>query len=217
MKLRFFNAILSAALSLTLASGWHLEATEVGEIFMKRHSGNAYDSECDVSLEQLFTLAEATRWTPSSYNDQPWSFIFCHRDHTPEAYQTVLDSLMGKQGEWVKNAPVLVVTLVRGNFAYNGKPNMWAEYDTGAAALSLSLQATELGLMTHQIGGFDAAKIGEGFSIPEGYRPLTVITVGYEAVTEEVPQKPQKPRERFPLEDNFFFGEWQHGLGAIFD
>jgi nitroreductase len=172
----------------------------MSDVIMRRHSGTEFEPT-PVPDDQVQALVQAARWSPSSFNDQAWNFIFCDRFTQPEAHAKVVDSIYGQ--EWVEDAPLLVVAVVRPNFLYNGKENDWAEYDTGAAAMSMSLQATDLGLMAHQIGGFDPEQIQEDFAIPEEFYPLTVIAIGYEAGSAE-----ETPRERRPIAENFFMGEW---------
>lgn len=174
------------------------------EIFIKRHSGTNFESD-PVNDEQVEVLVQAARWSPSSYNDQPWNFIFCDKYKEPENYSKVIDSIYGQ--EWVENAPLLVIVFARKHFLYNGEANLWAEYDTGAAALSMSLAASEIGLMAHQIGGFDPEQILEDFNIPKGFVPLAIIAIGYES---EVIAK--TPRGRRPVGDNFFNGKWGESL-----
>lgn len=179
------------------------DSTLLSDIFIKRHSGTNFESR-PLSRDQIIALIQAARWTPSSYNDQPWNFIFCDRYSHPESYAKVIESIYGQ--EWVENAPLLVISVVRPQFRYNQKENAWAQYDTGAAALSISLQATELGLMSHQIGGFDPEAIQNGFHLPDGYQPLSIIAIGYEAASLEF--KEEELRTRQPYEENFFFGDW---------
>ncbi|WP_231383676.1 nitroreductase family protein [Methylobacter luteus] len=63
-------------------------------------------------------------------------------------------TLSERNRQWAKNAPVLILSIAMDNFNHNGQPNRSAMYDTGAASLSLSLQATALGLSVHQMAGF---------------------------------------------------------------
>ena len=126
---------------------------------------------------------------------------------TPDSYQKVLDSVYGQ--DWVESAPLLVITVARSNFLYNQKANQWAEYDTGAAALSMSLLAADIGLSSHQIGGFDPEKIQEDFNLPEGHTPLSIIAIGYESEEEEYDPE---ARERRAIEENFFLGNWGEPL-----
>lgn len=179
------------------------------EIFLKRHSYKAYDPTLEVNQEQMLALISAAKWAPSSHNDQPWNFIFCDKTRTPEAYLKAFDSLKETQQAWVQDAPLLVVVVARTKELHKGKMNEWAEYDTGAAGISMALQASELGLMAHQIGGFDKAKIKESFQLPENHKPLTIMVIGYEAPGED---SNAKPRTRRPINENFFLGEWNRGI-----
>jgi len=174
----------------------------VSENFLKRHSGKAFDPSREISYDQLLALIQAARWACSSFNDQPWNFIICERSITPEAYQKALSSIIPSQQKWAMNAPMLVVIIARTNFLYNGKFNEWAEYDTGAAAISMALQACDLDLMTHQIGGFDKSKIIQDFELEENFKPLSIMAIGYESEGDSNPE----PRTRRQIGENFFLG-----------
>lgn len=180
----------------------------VSDIFIKRHSGKSYDPERTVSMDCIHAMIEAARWAPSSHNDQPWNFIICERSLTPESYQKVFSSLKPEtQQKWAINAPLLIVVISRSKELYKGKINSWHEFDTGAAAISMALQASDLGLMAHQIGGFNKEIIRNEFQIPEDCHPLTIMVVGYELI-EQTPIE----RERRPIGANFFLGEWGAGI-----
>lgn len=189
---------------ITMLSSSIVEA-KVSDIFMNRHSGKSYDPERQhISDEDIHALMEAARMSPSSHNDQPWNFIFCDKERTPVEYQKAFDSFKNTQKGWVKDAPLIIIVVARYKQVYNGKHNPFAEYDTGAASVSMSLQAADLGLMAHQVGGFDREKIKADFNLPEDHIPLTVILMGYEAPCEEN----SKPKERRPIHENFFLGSW---------
>lgn len=179
----------------------------VSDIFLKRHSSKSYDPTRTVSMEQIYALIEAARWAPSSHNDQPWNYIICERTLTPEAYQKAFSSLKPEtQQKWAANAPLLIVVVSRSLDLYKQKFNRWHEFDTGAATISMALQAADLELMAHQIGGFNDEIIRQEFHLPEDCQALTIMVVGY-----ELPEQNPAPRERRPIGSNFFFGEW--GLG----
>lgn len=182
------------------------ESPRTWEVFLQRHSGKSYQPHTAVSVEQMRVLMEAARWAPSSHNDQPWYFIICDRYLTPEAYLKAFESLKTTQQAWVQNAPLLIVMVARRREIHNGKINYWCEYDCGAAAMSLALQATALGLMVHQIGGFDKEKIIENFVIPDDHKPMTIMVVGYEEAQNPDPSTPLRVRRS--LEETFFLGSW---------
>ena len=103
-------------------------------------------------------------------------------------------------------------------FEQNGQPNRWAQYDTGMAALSLSLEAVAQGLVAHQMGGFDIAKSRTAFAIPDDFMPMAMIAVGYQAAPEtladeETRQKELKARGRKPVDERFYGGSWGRPAG----
>ena len=187
------------------------ESFAVSEVFIQRHSGKVYDASRAVSKEQIDAMIQAARWAPSSHNDQPWNFIFCEHSTTPEAYNKALSCLKEKSRNWAKNAPLLILIVARTQLShkYQGKLNKWAQYDTGAAAISMALQATDLGLMAHQIGGFDKEKAKLEFQLPENCIPMAMMVVGYEGAETNLPPK---LRVRDPIEKNFFLGKWGCGI-----
>ena len=64
-----------------------------------------------ITKNDLMTLFEAARWAPSSYNNQPWKFIYAIRD-TPE-WETVFNLLVEFNQNWCKNAAVLIRPLLK--------------------------------------------------------------------------------------------------------
>jgi nitroreductase len=189
-------------------------AEPINDIIASRWSSVAYDAERTVSQEQLIAIMEAGRWAPSCFGDQPWRFIVCNKSENTDAWQKIYDSLAeGNQG-WCANVPVLIAACHDTVFTMNDKPNPWAAYDTGAASVSMCLQATELGLTSHQMAGFSAEMISEKFSIPERYKPIAVIAIGYQVAREEnipdtVKERELAPRRRNALKENFFMGNWE--------
>ncbi len=205
--------LLSMLLSISLHSTTNDEQSSLAgdsnllsDLFILRHSGKNFKVQ-PLTEDQIQALIQSARWTPSGFNDQPWNFIFCDRFTTPEAYVKVLDCISGQN--WLDDIPLFVIVIARSNFLYNDKANKWANYDTGAAAFAMSLQATYMGLMAHQIGGFDNEKIIQEFNLPHGYSPLTIIAIGYEDT--ELPCE-EPPRTRLPVSDNFFSGEWERSF-----
>lgn len=180
-----------------------LAGAEFHQVVEARHSGYDFDPSRSITRSEIEKLVKTAESAPSSYNDQPWRYIITDKKTTPEAYQKVLSSLVEFNQNWAKEAPVLVVVVADTHFTKNDKPNTHAFYDAGASAAFFVLQASELGIMTHQMGGFDPQKVSNAFNIPPRYQPITVIAVGYEK-----PGTPVKDKSRRPTEDQFFFGKW---------
>jgi nitroreductase len=182
-----------------------------------RWSGRAYDSRRPVARAHLLALLEAARWAPSCFGDQPWRYIVCDRNADGAAWQSAFDCLVPGNQTWAANAPVLILSLADTLFAHNGKPNRWGQYDTGAASMSLCVQATALGLMVHQMGGFDPDRARSSFGVPDQYVPMSMMTVGYQLAEPDLPadfrERELAPRERRALGQTFFAGRWGRAFG----
>lgn len=181
----------------------------IHELIRHRWSPHAFSSQ-PVSRQDLLTVLEAARWAPSCYNDQPWSFLVGIQGD--DTWQGIRDCLVEGNRVWAAQAPVLMVSLAHERFVRNGKPNRHAQHDVGQAALALSLQATELGLFVHQMGGFDAEALRKRFSIPPDHTPMAAIALGHAGESETLPehlaQREHAERERVPLEVFTFSGAW---------
>ena len=156
--------------------------------------------------------AQAARWAPSCFGDEPWRYILWDRSTDEQAWQTAFDCLTPGNQAWCRNVPLLMVSIASAVFDQSGKTNRWAQHDTGAASENLVLQAVALGLAAHQMGGFDADKLKHAFGIPGEYTPMAMIAIGYQApadiLAEEQRQKELGPRARKPPETRFFSGAW---------
>ncbi|MDD5329998.1 MAG: nitroreductase family protein [Sulfuricella sp.] len=185
---------------------------DIHELLARRWSGRAFDANRPVSREQIVSLLEAARWAPSCFGDEPWRFIVWDRNSDEAAWRKAFNCLGEWNQDWVKNAPVLLVSTANSLFRKNGKPNRWGQYDTGAAAENLCLQAVASGLMAHQMGGFDDAKVRAEFGIPNEFAIMAMIAVGYQTeadvLNDELKGLELAPRERTPLGTHFFEGGW---------
>ena len=185
---------------------------EIHELIAARWSWRAYDPDKLLDHEQITSLIEAARWAPSCFGDQPWRFIIFDKAANKDAWEQAYDCLAeGNQG-WAVNAPLLLLACADSLMSKNGKPNRWGQYDTGAASENLCLQATALGLMAHQMGGFDKDKAREVFKIPEQFTPMAMIAIGYQleesVIPEDMKEREYSERARNPVEKNFFSGNW---------
>jgi nitroreductase len=189
-----------------------LTGVPIHELMAQRWSPRAYDASRPVSREQLLALLEAGRWAPSCNGDEPWRYLVWDRSSDAAGWQQAFDCLKPGNQAWCRNVPVLMLSCAGSVFSFNGNPNRWAQHDTGMASLSIALQAVALGLIAHQMGGFDADRARATFGIPAEYTPMAMIAVGYQAVPEVLDEDTRKkelaPRRRRPLEECFFAGSW---------
>jgi nitroreductase len=172
-----------------------------------RWSTRAFDPT-PLADAQILSLLEAARWAPSGGNVQPWSFVVARRQDA-ENFERLAASLNEGNRIWAAHAPLLILTVAQ-LVREPGKPNPTALYDLGMAVAQLTVQATELGLYLHQMGGFSVDQARASFAIPEDYAPVTVIAVGALGNPESLPEPLQAreaaPRERKPLA-SFVYGE----------
>lgn len=186
----------------------------VEDLLMRRWSGRAYDADRYLSRNQILALLEAARWAPSCFGDQPWRYVICDKQANRSAWDKAFDCLSeGNQG-WAKDAPLLLLALADSRFVSRDAANRWGQYDTGAASENLCLQATGMGLMAHQMGGFDQGKAMRAFAVPERYVTMAMIAIGYQLplgmMSDEQKQREQAERARRPLGVQFFDGRWDH-------
>jgi nitroreductase len=164
-----------------------------------------------VSPEDLRSLFEAARWAPSSYNEQPWSYLVATRDNTEE-YERLLSCLVEGNRTWAKAAPVLALGCTSLNFARDGRPNAAAVHDLGLASANLVLEATARGLAVHQMIGILPERAREVYAIPAGVQPLTGLAIGYAgdpaALPENLRARDAARRPRKPLSAFVFAGKW---------
>ena len=194
-----------------------ITSTPIHELIAARWSPRAFNQAKSVPYDLIRALLEAARWAPSCFGDEPWRYLLWDKSRDASAWGKAFNCLAEANQMWVKHAPVLLCACADSVFRHNGQPNRWAQYDTGAASENLVLQAHALGLIAHQMGGFDVEKIRLAFNIPQQFMPMAMIAVGYQAkesVLEDPAQlaKEIAPRSRQPLETRFFEGEWGQGV-----
>lgn len=181
----------------------------IHDIFIKRWSPRAMSGEL-ISKHELFLLFEAARWAPSSYNNQPWRFIYAYRN--TEHWDKFFSLLVPANQIWAKNAAVLIVIISYKLFFATGKPSRTHSFDTGAAWENLALQGSIIGLVVHGIEGFDYDKARTELSIPEEYAIEAMIAVGKPGSVKELPAKLQereRPTDRKKVSELVFEGMFQ--------
>jgi nitroreductase len=184
-------------------------AAAIHELLAKRWSPRAFKPD-SVEDEDLVSLMEAARWSPSAGNMQPWHFIVATKDQ-PEEFQKLLGCLVEGNQRWAKDAPVLMLTVAKVQDE-EGDENRCATHDVGLAAMSLVVQAMSLGLHCHQMAGVKRKHAAEVYDVPGGFEVWTAIAVGYLDDPDELPddlrERELQPRVRRPLEAFVFSGGW---------
>ena len=183
---------------------------DVHALIRERWSPRAFSSQ-SLGDRQLRSLLEAARWAPSCFNEQPWRFIVARRDDETE-FERMCSCLNEKNQAWARTAPVLMLTVARTTFTRNDRPNRHAWHDVGQATLSLSLQATALGLYAHQMAGILPDHARSVYGIPDTFEAVTGLALGYLGDPAVLPENYRgtrtTPRTRRPLEETVFAEHW---------
>ena len=140
-------------------------------MFLERWSPRAFTGE-PRSKTDLLTMIEAARWAPSSYNSQPWRFIYARRDTVH--WDRFLDLLVPFNRSWAATASALVIlvsnSLMRPPGADKDVPSHTHSFDTGTASGYFALQAYKMGWRVHGMVGFDQDRAFAELNVPVGYR-----------------------------------------------
>ena len=175
----------------------------IDKLFLDRWSPRAFTGE-EISEAELMTLFEAARWAPSSYNSQPWRFIY-GRKGTPH-FDKMLSFLVPFNQSWANKASALVILVSNSMMMVPGKdtpvPSHSHSMDTGAAWANLALQATISGWHTHGMVGFDRELAFAELGLVEGYRVEQAIAIGKMADKSTLPEAMaarEFPSDRMPL------------------
>ena len=178
----------------------------------------AFDATRPVERAKLIAILEAARWAPSCYNEQPWRYLVCDRFGDEQSWNTALDCLVPGNQRWAKRAPVLIAAISCDTFSRNEKENRWSQYDNGAASENMCLQASDLGLAMHQMGGFDDQRLLRDFDIPAGHSANAMIALGYHGdpadLNDSDRARQSAPRNRRSLDQFAYMNRWGSGIDA---
>jgi nitroreductase len=165
---------------------------KISGLITERWSARSFKNEALTELE-INTLLEAASWAASSMNEQPWHYLVA--ENGSEAFDNMIDCLMGGNQPWAKNAPLMLVSLTKKNFDRNNIENRHAMHDAGAANTTLLLQAAELDIFGHMMGGFHYDKTLEIFQIDGNeFEIACFIALGHLDIPEAL-EEPFKSRE----------------------
>lgn len=181
----------------------------IDPLFINRWSPRAM-SGAPITDAQLMSLFEAARWAPSSYNNQPWRFIYAKRDTVH--WDKLFKLLVSTNQIWAQRAAALVLIVSHNNFEHNNKPARTHSFDTGAAMENFALQGSISGLVVHGMEGFDYDRARKEFAIPADYTIEAMFAVGMRAdksVLPEFLQEREEPSDRKPLNAIVFEGTFK--------
>lgn len=192
----------------TIVSDHRTPDHPVDPIFVHRYSPRAMSGE-PITDAQIMCLLEAARWAPSSYNEQPWRFIFAKRGTAH--FDPFMHFLLPANQAWANTAAALFIVASKKTFTKTGSPNGVHQFDAGAAWQNFALQGAQMGLVVHAMAGFDKEKARAGAKIPDDFEPYAMIAVGRPGRVEDLPAdyragetpSPRKPIREWAFEGTF--------------
>jgi len=181
--------------------------------FLERWSPRSFTGEA-IPEAELLTLFEAARWAPSSYNSQPWRYVYALRD-TP-SWDGFLGLLIEFNRSWAKDAAAIVIALSKSTLLPPGRdreiPSHSHSFDAGAGWAYLALQAQLSGWAAHAMVGFDMDTAFAQLQVPQGYRIEAAIAIGRrgdKSLLPEAMQSREEPNGRLPIEQLIMEGRFR--------
>jgi nitroreductase len=171
--------------------------------FLERWSPRAF-TDAPISERELLMLLEAARWAPSSFNSQPWRFLYArrHTQHWPQFLGLLSEYNQSSAG----NAAALVILVSKTTLLPRGAaqevPSYTHSLDAGAAWANLALQATRSGWAAHGMAGFDVPRTAADLGVPAGFRVEAAIAIGRPGDKSNLPEPlraREQPSDRLPL------------------
>lgn len=192
--------------------------SSVQETIKKRLSTHKFDSSKELSTDVIKKLVECAAEAPSSFNIQHWRFIAVTKKEDRQILQK-LSYNQAQVGDASVTFIVLgdkeahkdVEELLKRSIANGSLPEKAAEawrgmiggiYDRNPelardeairscslASMNLMLAASEMGLCSCPMIGFDPKGVMAEFKIPEKYVPVMLLPVGYAAENDDSKRK----------------------------
>ena len=176
---------------------------DIDPLFLERWSPRAFTGEA-VPQAELLTMIEAARWAASSYNSQPWRFLYALRGTAH--WDRFLGLLSESNRSWAAQAGALLVlasnSVMRIPGAEREVPSHSHSLDAGAASANFALQAVRMGWQTHGMVGFDRERAFSELRVPQGYRVEAAYAVGRRGDPAQLPEATrarEAPNGRRPL------------------
>lgn len=182
----------------------------VDPLFVERWSPRAFTGEA-IAESELMRLLEAARWAPSAFNAQPWRFVYARRDTA--SWQPLFELLLEGNRSWVQRAAALLAVVSKETRSADGGevPSRTHSFDTGAAWMSVALQAHLAGWAAHGMAGFELERARTVLGVPAGYRIEAMVAIGRQgdkSVLTESQQQRELPSARRPLGESVAEGRF---------
>ena len=144
-----------------------------------------------VEQEKIDLILEAGRIAPTAANKQPQR-VYVLRS------KEAMDKAREAAGRMMHNATTALLVCYDSDESWKatnfGEPDYdGGEVDAAIVTTAMMMEATDLGVGTLWVRGFNAPKAAEVFELPTNIHPVCFLVLGYP--TETVLAKPHTPRK----------------------
>jgi nitroreductase len=153
------------------------------DFILSRRSIRHYEKK-DIPEEVLNQILKAGQQAPSAVNKQPIRFVIVTDNQIKKDF---CGSLLNR---FIKDAPAVIVGCADSTSLLTGK---WAIVDATIAMQNMVIAAWSLAVGSCWIGAFNEEKVKELLKIPDKWKVVALITLGYPA--EQPKQKKKKTFE----------------------
>lgn len=116
--------------------------------------------------EAIGTIIEAGRLSASARNKQPWHFVVVDDSNLIQQIAAFATS-----GPYIAGAPLVIVVAI--------EESRWAESDASRAIQNMILAAWSEGIGSNLVAGSGLDQVGGLLSVPEAYRVMALLPMGY--------------------------------------
>lgn len=164
-------------------------------------------SKKSVENEKLVEILSAGRWAPSCFNNQPWHFVVLKGEQTNKIHNA-----LNRGNYWAKNADIIIAVVSKSDLDCLSDGREYYMFDAGLAVENMLLESYHQGLVAHSILGFNEKMVKQALDIPDEFRVITLVIIGYQGNFDEADEvlksKEQEPRTRKSLDEIVHWGGW---------
>lgn len=180
---------------------------KIADSIARRVSTRAFSID-SVPQELIDSFLEAARWAPSYGNRQPTRFVVVRDPNVLAGIHAALT----RGNAYAKRAPLLIAVCGAPEWGQIVAGREYYLMDAGLAVENLLLQAVELGLVGHPMGGFDEATVRQVLGIPASVRVIALVALGYPGSADDLDERTRerelRPRTRKTTDELRAWDRW---------
>jgi nitroreductase len=161
------------------------------ELVEKRYSVRKYLDK-PVEQEKLDKILEAARLAPTAANRQPQRIYVYQSEEAIKKIRSLT--------RMAYNAPIVLHICYDETASWTGAAFGEPDYnggqmDAGIATSFMMMQATELGLGTLWVRGYDSRAMEQAYQLPSNIKSAAILLIGYADESTPVKRTPRKDLE----------------------